>query len=320
VRRSAKEVGSVVVSLSGSEQEPWRPGSTPPEDFLEIRRPGLLLWFRKGYSFLLDENGTWRRDRASCTAAGRPVYAGRGRLFRLPLGPMGDSCAVVRHYHRGGVFGRVLKDFYLGRNRFLQEVRVSEWARQQGVPTAEVLALRIEHRGMGLHCADLVTREIEASEDLDRYLRSARTGGRRAKELRREILRSVAHLVQRMHRAGLYHADLNLKNILVRVTEDGVSSYVIDLDRARVIHPLGYRMRIRNLIRLYRSLDKQGYLGDPVGIRDIVRFVRAYCGDDRELLDLCKDVMRRDMWLLWYHRAGWRLSRGFRRIGSGGDA
>ena len=293
--------------------------SSPPEDFLEIRRPELLVWIRKGFSFLLDEQGMWRQDRAFCPADEVSPYSGRGELLRLSLGPMGDSCALVRHYQRGGVFGHLLRDFYLGRRRFLQEVRVSEWARDQDIPTAEVLALRIERKGLCLYRGDLVTREIEASEDLDEYLKSARTRERSTKDRGREIIRSVALLLQRMHRAGLYHADLNLKNILVQITERGVNSYVIDLDRARVIKPLGSRMRIRNLVRLYRSLDKQGYLNDLVGMRDVVAFVRAYCGEDQELLTVCKEVMRKDMWLLRYHRAGWRLSRGLRKIGRGRD-
>jgi len=212
-----------------------------------------------------------------------------------------------------------LRDFYLGKKRFLQEVRVSEWARDRGIPTAEVLALRIEHKGFCLYRGDLVTREIEGSEDLDEYLKSTRTGKRGTQERGKEIIRSVAFLLQGMHRAGLYHADLNLKNILVQINEGGVNSYVIDLDRARVIKPLGSRMRVRNLVRLYRSLDKKGYLKDRVGLRDIVAFVRAYCGEDQELLTVCKEVMRKDMWLLRYHRAGWRITRGFRKIGRGWD-
>jgi tRNA A-37 threonylcarbamoyl transferase component Bud32 len=293
--------------------------SSPPEDFLEVRKPGLLVWIRKGFSFLLDEGGVWRKDRAFCPANEVTLYSGRGELLRLSLGPMGDSCALVRHYQRGGVFGHVLRDVYLGKARFLQEVRVSEWARDQGIPTAEVLALRIEHKGLCLYRGDLVTREIEASEDLDEYLKSTRTRERGTRERGKEIIRSVALLLQGMHRAGLYHADLNLKNILVQITEGGVNSYVIDLDRARVIKPLGSRMRVRNLLRLYRSLDKKGYLKDRVGMRDIVAFVRAYCGEDQELLTVCREVMRKDMWLLRYHRAGWRITSGLRKIGGGGD-
>ena len=101
------------------------------------------------------------------------------------------------------------------------------------------------------------------------------------------------------------------------MTERGVDSYVIDLDRARVIQPLNSRRRIRNLVRLYRSLDKQGYLDGVIQSRDILGFIKAYCGEDRELLNLCKEVIRRDMLVLRYHRAGWRLSRGLRKMGGG---
>ncbi len=307
------------MGLSGSENEEIRDDSSPPQDFQEISGPDWLVWIRRGFSSLLDEGGEWRQDLAPGAEDEATVYTGRGKLIRLSLGPTEEGCALVRHYRRGGIFGSLLRDYYLGRTRFVQEVRVSEWARAQGVPTAEVLALKSEQAGFGLYRADLVTREITDSEDLDRYLKSARSGAGRPPAREHEIIRSVAHLLQGMHRAGLYHADLNLKNILVQVSETGVRSYVIDLDRARVIHPLGPRMRIRNLVRLYRSLDKQGYLNDLVGMKQIVAFVRAYCGDDRELLTLCKEVMRKDMWLLRYHRAGWTLSRGLKRLGRGGD-
>ncbi len=303
-----------------SEHQRYGSDSSAPEDFLEIRGPGRLVWIRRGYSFLLDDQGMLREDRAFCPVDRASPYSGRGRIVRLSLGPMAESCALVRHYHRGGVFGGLLRDFYFGKKRFLQEVRVSEWAREQGVPTAEVLALRTEHAGFGFYRADLVTREIEDSKDLDRYLQSARALDGKAHERKGEIIRSVALLLQRMHLAGLYHADLNLKNILIQVRDRGVNSYVIDLDRARVLQPLGPRMRIRNLLRLYRSLEKEGYLGDLIRMKEIVAFVRTYCGQDRQLLALCKDVMRRDVWLLRYHRAGWFLSRGLKRIGGDGDA
>jgi tRNA A-37 threonylcarbamoyl transferase component Bud32 len=233
---------------------------------------------------------------------------------------MGETCAVVRHYRRGGILGPLLRDTYFGRERFLAEVRVSEWARSHGVPTAEVLAMRSQRTGLGLYRGDLITREIEGSQDMDRYLRALLEKEPSQLARRKETVRSVALLLQGMHRAGLYHADLNLKNIVIRFTQQGVNSYVIDLDRARVIRPLHSRLRIRNLVRLYRSLDKQGYLDGVIRTRDVLEFVRVYCGEDRNLLRLCKEVMRKDMWLLRYHRALWKISRGVRRMGGGSDA
>jgi tRNA A-37 threonylcarbamoyl transferase component Bud32 len=213
--------------------------------------------------------------------------------------------------------GPFLRDYYFGRRRFLQEVRVSEWARSNGVPTAEVLAVRSERRALFFHRGDLITREIEGSEDMDRYLRGLRGKEEACLSRKKEVVRSVALLLQGMHRVGLFHADLNLKNIVIQFADQGVSSHVIDLDRARVIRPLSSRLRIRNLVRLYRSLDKQGYLDGVIETKDILGFIKAYCGEDRELLRLCKEVMRRDMLVLRYHRAGWRLSRGLRRMGGG---
>jgi len=306
------------LGLSGSEHEQTRRASPPPEDFLEIRKGGVVVWVRKGFSFLLEEDGTWRTDRAFCHADGvSSPYSGRGTVLRVSLEPMGENCAVVRHYQRGGIMGPFLRDYYFGRGRFLQEVRVSEWARGHGVPTAEVLAMRSERTGLGFHRGDLVTREIEGSEDMDRYLRALREKEGARLGRKKEVVRSVALLLQGMHRVGLYHADLNLKNIVIQMTEPGVNSYVIDLDRARVIRPLSSRLRIRNLVRLYRSLDKQGYLDGVIETKDLLGFIKAYCGEDRELLRLCKEVMRRDMLVLRYHRAGWRLSRGLRKIGGG---
>jgi len=302
-----------MVCLGGQEES--RQGSSPPEDFLEIRKGGVAAWVRKGFSFLVDEQGMWRADLVFCPRRGEAAYSGRGEVLRLSPGPMAGSCAVVRHYERGGLVRNLLRDFYFGRRRFFQEARVSEWARAHGVPTAQVLAVRSERTALCLHRGDLITREIEGSEDLDRYLKSVRRKERPGTTGRKEVIRSVALLLQTMHRAGLYHADLNLKNIVVQVAESAVRSYVIDLDRARVIRPLGSGRRIRNLARLYRSLDKQGYLGNVVGTRDLVEFVRTYCGEDRDLFRLCKEVMRKDAWLLRYHRAGWRISRGLRKMG-----
>ncbi len=305
------------MGLCGPEYERPKYGSLPPEDFLEIRRGGIVAWVRRGFSFLLEEEGRWRAHPAEPSVDGASPYSGRGPVRRIFLGPAGGGHAVVRHYQRGGVLGPFLGDSYCGRQRFLEEVRVSEWARSHGVPTAEVLAVRSERRGLCLYKGDLVTREIAGSEDLDRYLNALREKEASRLARRKEAARSVALLLQGMHRAGLYHADLNLKNIVVQLCEGGVKSYVIDLDRARIIRPLCPRLRIRNLVRLYRSLDKQGYLDGVIRTRDILEFVTVYCGEDRDLKRRCKEVMRRDMWLLRYHRALWKLSRGGRPRGEG---
>ena len=55
----------------------------------------------------------------------------------------------------------------------------------------------------------------------------------------------------RFHDAGVFHADLNARNILLA----GITVYLIDFDRARIGSPSVVNAK-RNLQRLHRSLEK----------------------------------------------------------------
>ena len=70
-------------------------------------------------------------------------------------------------------------------------------------------------------------------------------------------LRAVADTLRAMHREGVYHRDLNCKNILLRQEADGVVSYVIDFDKAKLfLGRLPAELVKRNLDRLLRSALK----------------------------------------------------------------
>lgn len=60
-----------------------------------------------------------------------------------------------------------------------------------------------------------------------------------------------------MHRRGVYHGDLNLKNILVRQETDEIKSYIIDFDKASLyLGAVPANKAEKNLRRLYRSACK----------------------------------------------------------------
>jgi tRNA A-37 threonylcarbamoyl transferase component Bud32 len=282
----------------------------PPAGFVEIRDSGVCVWVREGFSFLFDPAGNMRKDRPVCTVVPGATFRGRAELKRISLGSAGPPCGLVRHYRRGGLMENLLKDCYLGRGRFRRELRVTEWARTSGVPTANVIALRTERAGMWVYRADLVTREIETALDLDAFMKAARNPGRPrgAGPWKARAVSLVASLVRTMHDAGLYHADLNMKNILLQGEGDMLRSYIIDLDKARVIMPLKGRRRLSNLTRLYRSLEKLGYAGGEISLRDMARFVKVYCWGDRRLEAACRKRIRRVPFSLRVHRFFWRLA------------
>jgi tRNA A-37 threonylcarbamoyl transferase component Bud32 len=93
---------------------------------------------------------------------------------------------------------------------------------------------------------------------------------------RRRLARAVADAVARMHDAGILHADLNLRNLLVRETAGAPEVFVIDFDRARVHPELSLDERLGNLFRLDRSAQKWPATRRAVGLLDRLRVLRAY--------------------------------------------
>ena len=76
-----------------------------------------------------------------------------------------------------------------------------------------------------------------------------------APEQAHALLPRVGAMIREFHDVGLFHADLQIRNILVA----DESVYLIDFDRARLIEELTPRQRWKNLLRLRRSLEKNGY-------------------------------------------------------------
>jgi serine/threonine protein kinase len=82
-----------------------------------------------------------------------------------------------------------------------------------------------------------------------------------------------------LHREGVYHRDLNLKNILVRCEPDGVRAYIIDFDRAILfVGEVPMTLARRNLGRLLRSVNKLDPKREYFSANDWKRFVASYHG------------------------------------------
>jgi serine/threonine protein kinase len=62
-----------------------------------------------------------------------------------------------------------------------------------------------------------------------------------------------------MHRRGIYHRDLNLKNIMVRRDKDEITTYIIDFDKAKMfpgeVPPEKAQKNLRRLLRSICKLD-----------------------------------------------------------------
>ena len=153
---------------------------------------------------------------------------------------------VLRHFRRGGLIGRFINDHYLGwnleRTRAWAEWRLLAELCSRGLPVPRPVAAAVT-RGLGLYRADLLTELIPDSQSLADLL---------TKDLQDEnFWREVGACLRRFHDQGVYHADLNARNILIN---GNLKIFLIDFDRGSL--RISGVWTQNNLQRLKRSLFK----------------------------------------------------------------
>lgn len=204
-------------------------------------------------------------------------FFGRDRLSFLRL--RNGEALLVRSYRHGGLLRNLTGDlFFTWPPRPFCELAITEEARRRGIPTLEIVAAWIERSTGPFYRAWLATRELAGARDLWTVLQGRPDGERHGLG----ILESVARCLRTMHSRGLYHRDLNLRNILVRDEGGEIKSYVIDLDKAKLFPgPVPPKKAQKNLDRLFRSLSKLDARGRFVSREDwnlLLRFYREAKG------------------------------------------
>ena len=165
---------------------------------------------------------------------------GRGRVLRFPLR---NGQGILRKYMRGGAIRYFINDLYFMDNRPLKEWKIHTWIFEQGISVPEPLGVMWEQHGL-FFSGSIATLEIESQNLLEFLLsESANTEA---------ILFKVGKLICQMHELGVFHADLQVRNILI----DFEKQYLIDFDSASRTSELLPRRRFRNLLRLKRSFQK----------------------------------------------------------------
>ncbi len=193
---------------------------------------------------------------------------GRGQTLFLDTeaGPL-----VLRHYLRGGLMARLSRDRYLWlraeRTRSVRELRLMAALFDQGLPVPRPVAARAWRHGL-TGSADILLRFLPGTRTLADLLSEA--------PLASGTWAQVGACIARFHQAGLDHADLNARNILIH-PEQGV--YLIDFDNSR-LRPPAQTWQSANLERLLRSLNKFHGLvpGFHFGQRDWTTLRAGYSG------------------------------------------
>jgi 3-deoxy-D-manno-octulosonic acid kinase len=196
---------------------------------------------------------------------------------------------VVRRYSHGGLLRGITGDLYLFGSRSFRETALTEEIRAAGMPTVELVGA-VHHRVLPFfYRAYLLSLEIPSTRDLTQYFQEVghHPSGETLRA-KRNVIRSAGLLLRQFHRAGFFHADLQLKNFLV--TGDKV--FLIDFDRSYRKEILSNREMVKNLLRLNRSAEKWIRRGLGITRTDRLRFLLAYAGDDSGIREVVRRAIR----------------------------
>ncbi|HHO76957.1 MAG TPA: hypothetical protein ENN05_11120 [Deltaproteobacteria bacterium] len=154
---------------------------------------------------------------------------------------------VARTLTHGGLFGHIAGPRFLSTARSMRELEVSAFLTSEGVPTPEILAVRIIRKGI-FHHISVISRLVSDSVDLLTYLQE-HSGDR----FSLTIFEQTGDLIRRIHESGVYHADLHIKNILL---DKNLLPWILDLDKAYRFSRLGFILRRKTMNRFIHSCRK----------------------------------------------------------------
>jgi 3-deoxy-D-manno-octulosonic acid kinase len=184
-------------------------------------------------------------DREHWRARGalRELVAGRGSIQLIEDG---SRSWVLRRYLRGGFAARFANDRYLwlgeDRTRSFRELRLLACLQALGLPVPAPVAGRYRRRGLA-YGAELITERLVGARSMEAVLAAGDMNDAR--------WAAVGRCLRRFHDAGVQHADLNARNIMLG---PALEVWVLDFDRGRLRRPGGWSRRV--LDRLARSLAK----------------------------------------------------------------
>ncbi len=154
---------------------------------------------------------------------------------------------ALRHYRRGGLFGKLVKDQYWfsswDKTRSYQEFQLLQTLIKAGVNVPRPIAAQATKIGL-YYKADLLSEKIPNARDLVSILQE--------KVLPESMYRKIGKEIRKMHQAQVNHTDLNIHNILIDNQE---KVWIIDFDKCS--KQAGDNWKQSNLDRLKRSFHKE---------------------------------------------------------------
>jgi hypothetical protein len=278
--------------------------STPPS-FSLIKRGKVFLLLKDKYKDFLLQDGIEDMETFLQKYRQTSKYLS-GRMLHPSIPIKDGERMVLRQYRHGGLLRFFTRDFYLFGSRSFQELALTDEILSCGIPTIQPIGAVHRFILPPLYKACLLSLELPQAMDLIQFIREI--GSQPSREnlhLKRKTIRAAGLLLRQFHQSGFYHADLQLKNILVA----GGRLFLIDFDRSYRKEILTMKERMQNLLRLNRSVEKWRRMGLPITRTERLRFFLAYAGDDLTVREALEKKLPVFSIKLFFHQLRWKLSQ-----------
>ena len=138
----------------------------------------------------------------------------------------------------------------------------------------------------------LVTLDAANSKRIYEFIPESRTDLAKEQLLsKRELIRAFGQTVGRMHKAGIFHGDLRLGNVLVQKEQNMWRFFFLDNERTKRLCRLPLRLQVKNLVQVNMKLP------DTLTNTDRMRFFKEYWaengGSKQQERELVRQVVKR---------------------------
>ena len=221
----------------------------PMAEIKKLNRDNALAWFEPhfypNFELAYFQSEFWQQQ-------GLVTGQSKGRntvwFIRQPNGQE----AVLRHYYRGGLVGKLNKDKFwpepAAQSRAMAEFSLLWQMRLWGLPVPRPCAALYQKYGFS-YSADILIERIPGTTDLAHLLQQ--------RPLTDAEWQQLGAVVASFHQHQVYHSDLNCHNILL---DNQGQFWLIDFDKCAIRHAADYAdqsWKAQNLQRLLRSLNKE---------------------------------------------------------------
>jgi len=262
--------------------------TTPSDAFRELDfgpwRATVCAELAGPFEEVMTRLGLERADRLEALSLCWNPDHGRTGNATLDL-PQSNLRLHVRPLAHGGALARLTGSRFASLVRPLTELRVNAELARRGAPVPRP-AFVLGRRCGWFWQAAVGTVRLEGVRDGVAFL-----GGSPSPQALEAAAGAAGRAVRRFHDFGGRHADLHIKNLVLREDSGDVHVFLVDLDRARIEDPARPRRRLSELMRLHRSLRKRNL--EIALTREVAEtFFAAYLDGDLTLREQMLSTLR----------------------------